>query len=289
MQKRTVTLFLVLMLLLAIVALTPSRSFAASQHRSPHFYLKQGNAPLAGNLRYHGGPVMKNTANVYAIFWEPTNNVQSGYNSLINRYFNDVNGSGLYHNNTQYHDSTGNDSSAEQLVTSWVDTRAYPESPLLDSDIQNEVSHAKSVKGWSSSIDNIFFVFLEAKQDLCFDSSHSQCASNLFCAYHNFFSSNTIYAAMPYAASFTCNPRSSPNHNDADQTINVSSHEQMEAATDPLLNAWYDGSGNEIGDKCVWKFGTRNSSGADVVWNGHGYIVQKEWDNHKSRCVLAGP
>jgi hypothetical protein len=63
----------------------------------------------------------------------------------------------------------------------------------------------------------------------------------------------------------------------------------MEAATDPLLNAWYDASGNEIGDKCVWKFGTRNSSGADVVWNGHGYIVQKEWDNHKSRCVLAGP
>ncbi len=94
---------------------------------------------------------------------------------------------------------------------------------------------------------------------------------------------------MPYAASFSCNPGSSPNHNDADQTINVSSHEQIEAATDPLLNAWYDTSGFEIGDKCAWKFGARNASGADVTWNGHGYIVQKEWDNKKASCVLTGP
>ncbi len=88
---------------------------------------------------------------------------------------------------------------------------------------------------------------------------------NAFCAYHGAFGSNTIYAAMPYAASFNCNPNTSPNHNDADQTINVTSHEQMEAATDPLLNAWYDNSGNEIGDKCAWKFGTLNSSGGDVT------------------------
>jgi len=290
MRKRNVFLVLVLMLFLAATALISTKVFAAPQHYTPHFFVKSSKtAPLASNLTYHGGPVMKNTANVYAIFWEPTNNVQSGYNSLINRYFNDVNGSGLYHNNTQYHDSTGGDPSAEHLVTSWVDTRAYPESPLLDSDIQNEVSHAQSVNGWSSSIDNIFFVFLQKKENLCFDSSQSQCASNYFCAYHSYFGSNTIYAAMPYAASFSCNPGSSPNHNDADQTINVSSHEQMEAATDPLLSAWYDSSGNEIGDKCAWKFGTRNSSGADVVWNGHGYILQKEWDNHKSSCVLSGP
>jgi hypothetical protein len=290
MRKLIVPLVLVPMLLVAIAALIPTSAFAAAQpqHHTPHFLLKT-QRPLASNLRYYGGPVMTGTANVYAIFWEPGNNVESGYNSLIQRYFGDVNGTGLYNNNTQYTQSGGGDPSAEHLVTSWVDTRGYVETPLLDSDIQNEVSHAKSVNGWSSSIHNVFFVFLGRNENLCFDSSYSQCASNYFCAYHSYFGTNTIYAAMPYAATFFCDPGSSPNNNDADQTINVTSHEQMEAATDPLLNAWLDSAGNEIGDKCAWIFGPLNSSGGDVTWNGHSYIVQKEWDNHRSACVLSGP
>lgn len=94
---------------------------------------------------------------------------------------------------------------------------------------------------------------------------------------------------MPYAASFSCNPGSSPNGDDADQTINVTSHEQIEAATVPLLNAWTDSSGAEIGDKCAWNFGSLDGSGADVNLNGNPYIVQKEWDNSVSGCVLTGP
>lgn len=298
MRKFITAAFVVPMLLLAAVALIPTGTMAASPQHVPHFFLKSSalsstaslkKVRAGNNLIYNGGPVMTGTANVYAIFWEPNNNVQSGYNSLIQQYFGDVNGTGLYKNDTQYKQSNGQFASSEHLAASWVDNGAYPENPLLDSDIQNEVSHAQSVNHWSSSIDNIFFVFLQANQNLCFDSSQTQCATNTFCAYHSFFGSNTIYAAMPYAASFSCNPGTSPNHNDADQTINVTSHEQMEAATDPLLNAWLDASGNEIGDKCAWKFGARNSSGADVTWNGHGYILQKEWDNHRKGCVLTGP
>ena len=296
MRKRIIPLVMLPLLLLAIVALMPSMTSSAapaisasSQHHTPHFYLKHINA-LTSKLVYHGGPVMTGTANVYAIFWEPTGNVESGYNSLIQRYFKDVNGTGLYKINTQYKDSSGGFPSAEHLVASWTDSRAYPESPLLDSDLQNEVTHAQQTNGWSSSINNIFFVFLEKNENLCFDSSHTQCASNFFCAYHNSFGSNSLYAAMPYAASFSCNPGGKlPNNNDADLTINVTSHEQMEAATDPLGTAWYDKSGNENGDKCAWKFGTRNSSGADVTWNGDSYLVQKEYDNAKSGCALTGP
>lgn len=285
------TPFLTLALLLVALA-APLTANAATTHQVHTMGIKHsGAAKLArtNNLTYHGGPVMAGTANVYAIFWEPTNNVQSGYNSLIQQYFGDVNGSGLYHNNTQYTQTGGGNASATHFVAAWTDTSAYPESPLLDSDMQNEVTHAQSVNGWSSSINNIFFVFLQKSEDLCFDSTHAQCASNYFCAYHSSFGSNTLYAAMPYAASFSCNPGSSPNHNDADQTINVTSHEQMEAATDPLGNAWYDSSGNEIGDKCAWTFGTLNSSGGDVTWNGHSYILQKEWDNAKTGCVMTGP
>lgn len=307
MRKRAFPVLVLptLILLFAALAMSPLSASAAtipnSTHRHPHhrahLFLKKNAhhpkvaAPQAAgnNLSYNGGPVMGGTTNVYAIFWEPTGNVSANYNSLLLRYFGDVGGTLLYQNNTQYTDSSGNTPSNTVLAGSWVDNSAYPESPLLDSDIQNEVSNAQSTNGWSSSIDNIFFVFTEAGQDLCFDSSQSQCASNTFCAYHNFFSSNTIYAAMPYAASFSCNPGSSPNGDDADQTINVTSHEQMEAATDPLLNAWTDSSGQEIGDKCAWQFGPLDGQGGDVNFNGNDYILQEEWDNTISGCTLSGP
>lgn len=297
MRKRLAPLALLPVLIIAVMAVVHSSAFAAApqpastaaSQRTPHFFTKHIHA-ATNNLVYHGGPVMKGTANVYAIYWEPGGNVEAGYNNLINQYFGDVNGTGLYKNNTQYTNAGGKHPAAEHLVTSWVDSRAYTRTPLLDSDIQAEVTHAQQVKGWSSNIDNIFFVFLGKGENLCFDASHSQCASNYFCAYHSAFGTNTIYAAMPYAASFQCNPGGKlPNNNDADLTINVTSHEQMEAATDPLLNAWYDNQGAEIGDKCAWTFGPRGSNGGDVTWNGHSYLVQREWDNAKTGCVLTGP
>jgi len=284
---------------MTIIALTPmtasAASISATSSRQPHLLLHQALmkpnvvTPFASsNLSYHGGPVMTGTANAYAIFWEPGNNVESNYNSLIQRYFGDIGGSSLYHNNIQYTNSSGGYASNATFAGSWVDTRSYTRSPLLDSDIQGEVSHALSSKGWRASSSNIFFVFTGRNEDICIDSSRSECASNTFCAYHSNFGS-TLYATMPYAASFSCNPGHSPNKNDADQTINVTSHEQIEAATDPQGNAWYDSSGYEIGDKCAWKFGSINSSGGDVTWNGHNYIVQKEWDNKIRGCALTGP
>ena len=282
---------------MTVMALAPLNVSAAgvSSASKPHFFLNQSlvhsNATIpfaTQNLTYHGGPVMAGTAHAYAIFWEPGGNVASNYNSLIERYFGDIGGSSLYHINTQYTNSSHGFASNAVFAGAWVDTHAYPESPLLDSDLQHEVSRALKSRGWKSGLHNVFFVYTQRNEDICFDSSLSECASNAFCAYHSNFG-NTLYAAMPYAASFSCDPGSSPNHSDADQTINVTSHEQMEAATDPLGNAWTDSSGNEIGDKCAWRFGPLNSSGGDVVWNGHNYIVQTEWDNKIKGCALTGP
>src|SRR2546423_1032800 len=77
MRKRIASLFFVPMLLLTIVAFTPTKALAAAPHSIPHFFLKQGQTPFASNLTYHGGPVMGETINVYAIFWEPTGNVET--------------------------------------------------------------------------------------------------------------------------------------------------------------------------------------------------------------------
>ncbi len=68
------------------------------------------------------------------------------------------------------------------------------------------------------------------------------------------------------------------------------SHEHNEAITDPQLNAWYDSSGAENGDKCAWTFGTVSGpDGAEYnqTINGHHYWLQQEWSNSNptNACV----
>jgi hypothetical protein len=65
----------------------------------------------------------------------------------------------------------------------------------------------------------------------------------------------------------------------------------MEAVTDPQLDAWYDLTGQENGDKCAWDFGSPSLNGgtANVQWNTHYYIVQQEWNNSIGGCSLQGP
>ena len=294
-MKQTVrTLYLLPLLALALVVvgmLLPTAAEAAASPKIHQLSIRHQNLIStrsnyrSNNLTYHGGPVMVGTSADYAIFWEPTGSyVSSTYNSLILRYFGDVGGSTLYHNNTQYHDSSSKYPSNSVLGGSWVDTAAYPSGTLSDAQIQAEVTHAQAVNGWTSTIDNVFFVFTAKGENICYGSS---CSFSSFCSYHDYFGTSTLYAAMPYMGTNLsgCGVPSSPNNDiDADSTINATSHEQMEAATDPHSNAWSDTSTYEIGDKCAGNYG-----GGNVTWNGHKYLVQEEWDNAKSGCVLTGP
>ncbi|HEU5383656.1 MAG TPA: hypothetical protein VFV38_50290 [Ktedonobacteraceae bacterium] len=238
------------------------------------------------NLGYGGGRVMVGTAHAYAIFWEPTGNVSARYNALIKRYFRDVGGSPLYQIARQYTQFDGRSPANAVLAASWVDSRPYLHSPLLDVDIQREVMRAQRINGWHSSLSNVFFVFTERNRNVCFDGSMTECTKNGYCAYHSAFGKNTIYAVVPYIASFDCDPYPGPNHDDADQTITALSHEQLEAATDPLGDGWIDSEGQEIADKCADDYGRSDAQGANVIWNRHLYLVQKEWDNHTGRCRL---
>jgi hypothetical protein len=56
---------------------------------------------------------------------------------------------------------------------------------------------------------------------------------------------------------------------------NVSGHELSEALTDPQLNAWYDGQGEENADKCAWTFG----HAVLTFSNGSQWKVQGNWSN----------
>jgi hypothetical protein len=73
----------------------------------------------------------------------------------------------------------------------------------------------------------------------------------------------------------------SPNHNlDADTEISPTSHEIVEAITDPnVYDGWFDKYGFEIGGDCAYVWGaTAGKFGQEYnqVNNGHKYLTQEE-------------
>jgi len=320
--KILVPVCLFMLMLVSMGLVQPAQSIHAQTvsrvtTRHPHVlktkYYRAGHDFGALPLEYHNGPVMRATSTSYAIFWLPptlqdstATSVSATYISLISRYFGDIGGSSLYNVATQYSDSGGSIANSSTLGGVWVDTSAYPASDCQDSStpgdcmsdtqFQNEVAKAMQANGWNGGLNSLFYVFTSAGEGSCFDSSSSACAFTQYCAYHSYFQSSTgqnvIYANMPYTGTALngCGVSDSPNNDiNADSTINVLSHEQMEAVTDPLLNAWYDGLGNEIGDKCAWTFGTINLDGnlANAQWRNDFYLVQQEWSNTDSNCVIS--
>ncbi|HWE10618.1 MAG TPA: hypothetical protein VG325_14795 [Solirubrobacteraceae bacterium] len=262
-----------------------------------------------GNLTYHNGPVM-HTNKVYAIYWVPPGySVDSGYESLINRFFGDVSAdsgktSNVYFSDTQYYDTAGNVAYTSSFAGSYVDTSPVPTSGCTDSytsacvtdaQLQSEITRVIKANGWTANASTEFFMFTAKGIGSCDGSS--SCAFSQYCAYHSWIGSGstaTVYANMPYADTVpsACDAGQHPNNDDADATINVTSHEHNESVTDEQGNAWYDRRGYENGDKCAWNFGTALGSDGygqyNQVINGHDYYLQQEWSNHSAGCVLRG-
>ena len=251
------------------------------------------------------------TNTTYAIYWVPSGySVDSGYESLINRYFADVaaaSGSqtNVYSVATQYYDDVASIENRSSFGGSYVDTDSFPASGcnvgagitcLTDAQIREELQQVMTTKGWHASPTTVFFVMTPKGVASCQDGGGVACSTNRYCAYHSGFFAVTnepiLYANEPYDAAIAGCHRTlfSPNGDDADAELNTISHEHNEAITDPVGDAWLSPSGEEIGDLCSWTFGPQlgtatNGQPYNQVINGHQYWVQEEYSNEVSNCV----
>jgi hypothetical protein len=199
----------------------------------------------------------------------------------------------------------------------WVDTTAFPQLPLQDTDIQASVQRAlQNNSDWRSGLGDEYFVFLGQNVTVC--NPNGLCSGQLMCAYHYYFllnpndaNSEIIYSGMPQVLSTAnCNvgfikssatiyhsglkvnysptDGETPNQVDADYELLVLSHEFFESLTDPVLNAWLDQTTlSEIGDLCSWMVGdSLGADGSNVSLHGHPYLVQEMWSNQASQCSL---
>ncbi|MEO6859441.1 MAG: hypothetical protein ABI323_12795 [Solirubrobacteraceae bacterium] len=177
-----------------------------------------------------------------------------------------------------------------------MDTNPYPASGcvstsggpcITDAQLQTELSKVVAAKGWPKGMNMMYFVYFPPNVTTCTDVTSTECSGTVYCAYHSSLGSGTstlLYANMPYDGVSGCESGEAPNGDTAaDSELNVSSHENIEAITDPLGTAWYDLSGQEIGDKCNFTFGAPLGGAPGAQYNEQissgNYYLQEEWSN----------
>ena len=240
------------------------------------------SAPAVTNggtdMTFHGGPV-QHDQKVFTIFWNPTTSpFPAGYQDTINQFVADLDNSDYYGVASQYADFDGNISRHVTFGGTWTDTSTpYPSTALSFGDLLNEVARARTAMGWPADSSSYFQIYTAP-------GIGSSGGSNL-CGLHWFSTAPVGQILYPWSGCFPGG--TTPNEAATDAAINVSAHEILETVTDPGGSAWfYNNAAGEIADLCAWQFGARGADGGNITLNGHRYILQLEWSNATSSCVL---
>ncbi len=238
--------------------------------------------PSRTTIQYHGGPVMLGTVNVYVVWYGNwTGNTAP---TIIGDFLSSIGGSPYYNINTTYSNGAGAHLS-NSVQFAGATTDAYSQgTSLSDAKIQTVVSSALSSGRLPTDANGVYFVLTSA------DVTASSGFCTQYCGWHT----HATLSGMDIKYSFVGNPDRcptacaaqavSPNGNaGADGMVSIIAHELEETATDPDLNAWYDGNGAENADKCAWKFGseyvTSNGSLANMKLGTRDFLIQQNWVN----------
>ena len=174
-----------------------------------------------------------------------------------------------------------------------------------DAQVIAETNSVVAARGLPQNYGHIYVMFTPKHVESCFFAGSTATGRNActinheksaaYCAYHS-QAGNMVYANLAYpiyasSTGFTCSSDAvfpvvqAPNGNrDADTEVSPTSHEIMEAITDPdTETGWYDSSGFENGDECAYVFGTTHGTAGHMynqVINGHQYLTQEEFSNN---------
>ncbi len=275
-----------------------------------------GSGPNRGrttNMTYHGGQV-ETAPSIYLDFWGSWWNTTTTTGSdgsfsytnsqamtYIEDFYTNVGGSAWDGINTQYCQGVANGTvncgssgthvtnPSGQLKSVLVDTTSVPSNPS-QSQIASEAATAAGKFGLAGASQVGATIVVLTPPGNSENGFGTQ-----WCAWHSvttYNGGNLPYAYLPYqpAAGTSCgenfiNQPDSYGNGYFDGFSVVGGHEYAEAVTDPVTAsggyAWYDGSGNEIGDKCAWSSGSGN-----ITLGSHYYAVQPLWSNQNSGCVL---
>ncbi len=259
--------------------------------RNQNGHAGTGGGATSNGISYHGGPVMHGAVNVYFI-WYGNWNVDALASPILTEWVSHIGGSPYENINTTYGDSSGNVSGQVSLGGQFWDNGSLG-TALSDANIATIVSNALHT---SSPDPNGVYMVLTAP-----GVTETSGFLTQYCGWHTYGTyngTNIKYAfignaAGPSLGNCAAQTGNSPNNDPGvDAMVSVMSHELEEAASDPLLNAWYDSTGQENADKCAWTFGTTynagNGSMANMKLGNMQFLIQRNWLNaNGGGCALA--
>jgi hypothetical protein len=238
------------------------------QYDRAHYASRGGAKPASRVLMTnHGGPVLTSSV-TQAIFWGPkwTNSSFVGDKvSGLDTWYGEFGGSNYAATNIEYSGSNGTVTASSSYIGHVIDTSTASGGGSTNA-ILTEVARAIT-----NPVANGYYpVYTDLPR-----------GNAGYCAWHSHGLIGSVHVQFAFFWSLDgdagCDPQdTSGKHSEGLAALaNVSGHELSEAMTDPSLNAWYDGSGAENGDKCAWTFG------APLVTftGGSQWKIQGEWSN----------
>ncbi len=219
------------------------------------------------NMTYHGGKIMT-TAKATAIFWGTSWGTYTGDKiSGMDSWYQGFGNSNYAKTSDEYTGSNGQVGPTLTYAGHYIDTTAAAGGGNTTT-ILNEV--CKMITNPDASGNGYYPVYTDKAR-----------GNAGYCAWHSTGSCHGVTVQFAFFFKLDgdagCDPGDTSGlHSQGLAAIaNVSGHELSEARSDPSLNAWYDSSGEENGDKCAWTFG------APLVTfsNSTQWKIQGEWSN----------
>jgi hypothetical protein len=260
--------------------------------------VQRARAVTNNGILYHGGPVMSGKVNVYFIWYGDWSNGAKDSDSqitqaLLEELYGRTGGmgsTGYAQVASTYTAQNRVGSSSFYLVQSTEDNYSKGKS-LSDATLRAVVTNAIQNRKLPKDPNGLYFVLTSS------DVNETSGFCNKYCGFHDhtrFLSTDIRYAFVgnPDRCQASCETQiQSPNGDAAaDAMASTMAHETLESITDPNLNAWYDTKGQEVGDKCAWKWGPLQGELGYGAYNhtfgSRNWLIQMTWENTRGGgCV----
>ncbi|HYL98461.1 MAG TPA: hypothetical protein VEZ90_05855 [Blastocatellia bacterium] len=247
---------------------------AESDAHPPHIFAPKSARTSNKNLIYHGGIVFP-ASHVYVIYW---GSVPSDVSDALATFFSGFGGSSYANILTQYMRGGLRAPPSSTYLQLALDTSAPPVRSPKVSTIVNEACAA--IGAGNPDPEGIYFVV-----------TANFPKGGGFCAWHSYGTCNATSIPVVYLPNVTgvapCDIPSDPTNpygNGGQSVANIAAHELSESITDPFINAWFEQTGAEVGDKCETQFG-----GPVTLTDGTEWVLQEEWSNQNGGCIQSLP
>ena len=249
--------------------------------------IQSSGLATTNGIDYHGGPVMLGPHHVYFIWYGDWS--QNNATTILPKFIQNLNATAYFNIDSTYTDASGQSIDNDVTLNGQVFDNYSQGTVLSDTGLSNAVSRTFQNGSLPTDANGIYFVLSSddvdqkgANGEFCVD----------FCGFHRHATLNGTdikFAFVGNSARCISNCASpnlgiGPNGNaGADAMASIMAHELNETVTDPDLNAWFDTSGNEVGDKCNFIFGSvftaPNGAPANVTLGDREFLIQKNWIN----------